>query len=80
MGFTFRESAFKHGVTVEAIEHAIDNWMYWHDNINETPNALILGPDPAGNILEVLAEPLGDELTVFHAMKARPKFLELLAE
>ena len=54
---------------MEAIEHVVDNWMFWHDNINETPNALILGPDPAGNILEVLVEPLGDELAVFHAMK-----------
>ncbi len=80
VGLAFRESAFKHGVTVEAIEHAVDNWMFWQDNINDTPNVLILGPDHAGNILEILAEPFGDELKVFHAMKARPQFLELLTE
>jgi hypothetical protein len=76
----FRKSAFKHGLTVEAIEHAIDNWMFWQDDFNETPNVLLLGPDQAGNILEILAEPFGDELTIFHAMKARPQFLELLTE
>jgi hypothetical protein len=80
VGLAFRGSAFKHGVTAEAVEHAIDNWMFWQDNVNETPNVLILGPDYSGNILEILAEPFGDELTVFHAMKARPKFLELLTE
>ena len=51
--------------------------MFWQDNINGTPNVLILGPDNAGNILEILAEPFGDELMIFHPMKARPKFLEL---
>lgn len=80
MRLVFRESAFKHGLTAEAIEHAIDIWMFWQDNITETPNTLILGPDPAGNILEILAEPSGDELKVFHALKARSKFLELLTE
>ena len=80
MGLAFRQSAFKHGITPEAIEHAVDNWMFWQDNINETANALILGPDHAGNILEILAEPFGDELRVFHAMKAGQKFLELLSE
>jgi hypothetical protein len=80
VGFAFRESAFKHGVTTEAMEHAIDNWMFWQDDFHETPNVLILGPDHAGNMLEILAEPFGDELTIFHAMKARPKFLELLTE
>jgi Phage integrase, N-terminal SAM-like domain len=39
-------------VLVEPIEHAIDNWMFWQDNFNATPNMLILGPDHAGNILE----------------------------
>ena len=60
-----RESPFKHGVAAEAIEHAVDNWMFWEDNFNETPNMLILGPDHAGNILEVLevlAEQVGDDL------------------
>ncbi len=65
---------------MEAIEHAVDNWMFWQDDLNKTTNVLILGPDPAGNVLEILAEPLGDELTVFHAMKARSRFLELLSE
>ena len=47
---------------------------------SEPPKVLILGPDQAGNILEVIGEFDADELKVFHAMKARPQFLELLAE
>jgi hypothetical protein len=76
----FRMSSFKHGVAPDAIAHAVDNWMFWQDNFNETANVLILGPDQAGNILEILAEPFGVSLTVFHAMKARPKFFGLLVE
>ena len=76
----FRTSAFNHGLTIDAIEHAVDNWMFWQDNINETRNVLLLDPGNAGNILEILAEQSGDELTVFHAMKARSKLLDLLTK
>ena len=78
----FRDSAFKHGVTAEAIEHAVEYSMHWDDDAygTEPPKVLILGPDHAGNILEVIGEYDADELKVFHAMKARPQFLDLLDE
>lgn len=76
----FRRSAFKHGITVEAIEHAVEHWLLWRDNINGSPNTLILGPDPAANILEIVAELDADEMYVFHAMPARPQFLTLLEQ
>jgi hypothetical protein len=74
----FRGSAFKHGVTPEAIEHAIEHWLLWRDNINDTANTLIIGPDLAANFLEILAEIDGDDMYVFHAMPARPRLLTLL--
>ena len=44
-------------------------------------NTLFLGPDHAGNIIEILARPVGDDvLIVFHAMPARTQFLALLAD
>ena len=81
MVLRLRESAFKHGVNVESIEHAIDFWLLRKDDANDTENTLFLGPDQAGNILEILAYPIGEEdLIVFHAMPARAQFLALLAE
>ena len=76
----FRRSAFKHGVTVDAIEHAVEHWLLWRDNVNGSQTTLILGPDNAANILEVLAEIDADEMYVFHAMPARRQFLTLLEQ
>ncbi len=73
-----RQSAFKHGVTADGIEHAVEHWLLWCDNVNGSANTLILGPDHAANILEILAEIDFDEMVVFHAMPARRQFLTLL--
>ena len=78
-----RRSALKHGITVEAIEHAVEFALHWDDDAYESdpPTVSILGPDLAGNILEVLAETTGKGvLVVFHEMRARPQFLDLLAD
>ena len=76
-----RESAFKHGLNVETIEHAIEFWLLRKDDVNGTENTLFLGPDHAGNILEVLARPVGeDDLIVFHAMPAGAQFLALVVD
>jgi hypothetical protein len=77
----FRRSAFKHGLTDAVIEHAVEHWLVWNDDIvgADPPRILILGPDFAGNLLEILAiEDVDGELVVFHAMPARPVFLKLL--
>ena len=76
----FRGSAFKHGLTVEAIEHAIEHWVLWKDELEGTDNVLLLGPDHAGNLLEVIGRPVGEDLIVFHVMPARAQFLALLTE
>jgi hypothetical protein len=77
-----RPSASKHGVTNEAIAHAVTYAIYIDEDYqgDEPPKILFLGPDPAGNMLEVLGR-FGESdraLGVFHAMAARPGLLALL--
>ena len=76
-----RRSAFKHGVTPEAIAHAIAHYRFRDDDMfgTEPPKILILGPDPAGNILEIIAiTDAHGVLIVFHAMACRTAYLQLL--
>jgi hypothetical protein len=76
-----RDSAFKHGVTAADIEHATEHWLLWVDDAiadADPPKLLILGPDTAANILEIIAIRSDDVLIVFHAMAARAVFLRLL--
>lgn len=77
-----RRSAFKHGVATEAIVHAIAHYQFRDDDMfgTEPPKILILGPDPAGNILEIIAITDADEvLVVFRAMPCRTAYLRLLS-
>ncbi len=62
-------SAFKQGCTEGDIEHALDNTMFWYDMGDFD---MCIGPIPAGELLEVGVNRDGD---VFHAMRARNKFL-----
>ena len=49
-------SARKHGVTDRQIEHALDHARLVAELADETSPArtLVLGPDPAGNMLELI--------------------------
>lgn len=64
-----KDSARKHGVTDEGMIHAIENAMFVHffDDYR-----ILVGPAKDGTLLEI-----GVNLRqqIFHAMKARPKFL-----
>lgn len=71
-------SAFRHGVVDEDIQHAVRGALVI-DEIGEDPTRyLVLGPDRAGNLLElvVLDRPQGP--SVIHAMGMRPKYQSLL--
>ena len=73
--------ALKHGVTGEAIVHATTNPLVVdHDFAGkDSPKVLVIGPDAAGNILELLGVFGSDDLfVVFHAMRARRQYLEML--
>jgi hypothetical protein len=44
----------------------------------DPPKLLFIGPDGAGNLLEMIGDELDGELWIWHAMKCRPKYLQLL--
>ncbi len=72
------ESARRHGTTDEDILHAIDNVLAVED-VGEDPDRwLVLGPDRAGNLLEVVVLVAQDRDLVIHAMPMRPQYRRLL--
>ncbi|MGI8662352.1 MAG: hypothetical protein ACR2LQ_03965 [Acidimicrobiales bacterium] len=72
-------SARRHGIADEDILHAAEHSMVV-DDIGEDPDRwLVIGPDRAANVLEVivLVTPEGDEL-IIHAMPLRAVYRKLL--
>jgi hypothetical protein len=71
------ESARKHDVADEDIEHAVEYAMAIDDQDDDT--RLYLGPDRRADMLEVLTivRDDGTELAI-HAMPMRPKYQRLL--
>jgi len=73
------DAARKHGVADEDIQHAVDHALVLED-VGEDPDRwLVIGPDRAGNLLEVvvLVTVEGSELAI-HAMAMRAKYARLL--
>lgn len=75
------ESALKHGISSANILHAKKYAIaiFYLDQNSYEMKTLIIGPDTAGNLLElvgVLRE--NNELIVIHAMRLRPKFFKLI--
>ena len=75
-----RDSARKHGIADEDIEHAVRHYIYTAALEAETVDRfLYIGPDTAGNLLEVaVLEPSDGSQTVVHAMKLRRRYEERL--
>ena len=75
-------SAYRHGVSDDAIRHAWRNALSFHDLApdHESPKSLCIGPDPAGNLLEVLYFWTADGIAVIHAMPLRRTFRHLLTK
>jgi hypothetical protein len=77
----FHRSARRHGIDHERIQHVVDNAIVVVD-IDEhadPPKVLVIGPDSAGNLLEVILLQLADgRLMAIHAMPLRPIYHELL--
>jgi hypothetical protein len=73
-------SARRHGVNDDDILHAVANPLAV-DDLGEDPDRwLVIGPDRAGNLLEivvVLISGTSDEI-IIHAMPMRPKYRKLL--
>lgn len=73
MRYEIHHTAKKHGIDDDDILHSIDFALLVArlDDIR----LLHLGPDTAGNMLEVVTLAVDDEIDlVIHAMKMRPKY------
>lgn len=74
-------TAHKHGISDAAILHALNNAITIIDLEPDAdpPKVLAIGPDRAGNLLEVIWLELADDAQlVIHAMPLRPTFYDLL--
>jgi hypothetical protein len=71
-------SALRHGVDPEDIQHALAHALTV-DEVGEDPlRYLVLGPDRAGNPLELVVLDRPNGPAVIHAMSMRPKYRRLL--
>ena len=79
----FNPAAFKHGVSETDIKMAFDTAKYDSFLNEDDPDAenkhLLIGFDRKANLIEVLYNVIADDrLRVFHAMKCRASFIQLL--
>ena len=75
-------TARKHGISDADLRHVIDHALYAGALEGDPPLRLLyLGPDRAGNLLEVVVieRDDGSELAI-HAMKMRRRYRDLLKE
>ncbi len=76
-------SARKHGVSDAPILHALDHALTVidFDPDADPPKVLAIGPDHAGNLLEIIWLELAEDVSlVIHAMPLRPAFYDLLPQ
>ena len=76
MAYEIHHTARKHEIADDGILHAIEHALAIEDY--EDNRALYLGPDRAGNLLEIVTLVLDDIELVIHAMPMRPKYEHLL--
>ena len=75
----FHRSARKHGIGEEDVLHAIDRPLAVEDAGEDPDRWLIIGPDRAGNLLEVVVmTTVEDVQLVIHAMPMQTKLTRLL--
>jgi hypothetical protein len=72
-------SARRHGVEDEDILHAVDHALAFEDAGEDPDRWLLIGPDRAGNLLEVVVMTTLEEMSIaIHAMPMRPKYERLM--
>jgi hypothetical protein len=69
-------SARKHGVADDDIHHAVEQPLTGREL--DEHRMLWLGPDRAGNLLEIIVLYLDHRAIAIHAMKMRSKYAHLL--
>ncbi len=81
MHVEFHRSAFKHRYGEPDILHAVEHALVIVDLEPDAdpPKVLAIGPDPAGNLLEIIWLELAEAVElVIHAMELRSVFYDLL--
>jgi len=79
MDIVFKKSAFEHSITEARILQAFDNPRYDGPIEDESNNRFIrLGFDDSGNLLEMMYNEYKDHICIFHAMKCRSIFFDLI--
>lgn len=75
-------SGRKHGINDAAIRHALEHAINVFDLEPgaDPPSVLAIGPDPAGNLLELIWLELENINLVIHAMALRIQFYDLLPQ
>ena len=74
-----RRSALKHGYTPADALHAFDNALRLVEyEYQGEDRLLVIGPDRAGNLMEVVAVPAQTPLRIIHADALRAKFYDYL--
>jgi len=77
--YVFKPTAFKHGKTEADICRAFEQRLFDHALQGEEHKNLLIGLDGNGIPVEVIYNVLdGDVINVFHAMKCRKAYLDLL--
>jgi len=71
-------SSRRHGIGDEDIQHCIENALVIEEVAEDPLRFLLLGPDRAGNLLEIVILDRPQGPAVIHAMKMRPKYRRLL--
>lgn len=71
-------SGLRHGVEEEDIQHALRNAMVVDELAEDPVRYLVLGPDRAANLLELVVMDRPQGPAVIHAMDMRPQYRRLL--
>ena len=77
------DSALKHGCTREDVSNAYDLALFEGilDEDADPPKLLIIGPDGAANLLELIGAELDNgDVLIWHAMACRKQYLNLLPD
>ncbi len=73
------DSARKHGVSDASILHAWENAIKLAEfEYDGEERLLVIGPDPSGNLMELVAVPVAGPTRIIHADRLRPKFYDAL--
>lgn len=73
------QNALKHGYSTTDVPHVYDNALRLVEyEYHGDGRLLVIGPDQAGNLMEVVAVPAQTPLRIIHADTLRPKFYDYL--